>query len=35
MFENSHLVNCEWLKDNLEHPKLVLLFSQMDNPVSG
>lgn len=35
MLSQSNIVSNQWLKDNIEHPKLVLLYTQMDNPVTG
>jgi thiosulfate/3-mercaptopyruvate sulfurtransferase len=35
MLPKSNLVTSQWLKENIEHPKLVMLYTQMDNPLTG
>jgi thiosulfate/3-mercaptopyruvate sulfurtransferase len=35
MLPKSNLVTSQWLKDNIEQPKLVVLYTQMNNPVTG
>lgn len=35
MLPTSNLVTSQWLKDNIHQPKLVVLYTQMDNPVTG
>nr|WP_255418912.1 rhodanese-like domain-containing protein [Paraglaciecola sp. MB-3u-78] len=29
------MVSSQWLKDNIEQPKLIVLYTQMNNPVTG
>jgi len=31
----TNMVTSQWLKENIEQPKLIVLFTQMDNPVTG
>jgi thiosulfate/3-mercaptopyruvate sulfurtransferase len=31
----SNIVSSQWLKDNIEQPKLIVLYTQMGNPLSG
>jgi thiosulfate/3-mercaptopyruvate sulfurtransferase len=35
MLSKTNMVTSQWLKDNIEQPKLLLLYTQMDNPVTG
>jgi len=35
MLSKTNLVTCQWLKDNIDLSKLVLLYTQMNNPVTG
>ncbi len=35
MLSKTNMVTSQWLKDNIEQPKLIVLFTQMDSPVSG
>lgn len=35
MLSKRSLVTSQWLKECIEHPKLVVLYTQMDNPVTG
>lgn len=35
MLPKTNLVSNLWLQDNIKHPKLIVLFTQMDNPASG
>jgi thiosulfate/3-mercaptopyruvate sulfurtransferase len=31
----TNMVSSQWLKDNIEQPKLIVLYTQMNNPVTG
>ncbi|GAC17596.1 sulfurtransferase [Paraglaciecola arctica] len=35
MLPESNMVSSQWLKTNIEQPKLIVLFTQMDDPVTG
>jgi thiosulfate/3-mercaptopyruvate sulfurtransferase len=35
MLPESNMVTSQWLKTNIEQPKLIVLFTQMDDPVTG
>ena len=35
MLPETNLATSQWLKDNLEDPKLIILYTNMDNPVTG
>jgi len=35
MLPKTNMVSSQWLKDNIEQPNLVVLYTQMDNPVTG
>jgi thiosulfate/3-mercaptopyruvate sulfurtransferase len=34
MLPLTNMVTSQWLKDNINHPKLIVLYTQMDNPVT-
>jgi thiosulfate/3-mercaptopyruvate sulfurtransferase len=31
----TNMVTSQWLRDNIEQPKIIVLYTQMDNPVTG
>jgi thiosulfate/3-mercaptopyruvate sulfurtransferase len=35
MAQHRNMVSSQWLKDNIEQPKLIVLYTQMENPVNG
>jgi thiosulfate/3-mercaptopyruvate sulfurtransferase len=35
MPSKTNMVSSQWLNDNIERPKLIVLYTQMDNPVTG
>jgi len=35
MAPKTNMVTNRWLKENIEHPKLIVLYTQMHNPVTG
>jgi thiosulfate/3-mercaptopyruvate sulfurtransferase len=35
MSPKTNVVTSQWLIDNIDQPKLIVLFTQMDNPVTG
>ena len=34
MLPNTNMVTSQWLKDNIKQRKLIVLYTQMDNPVT-
>ena len=35
MLLKTNIVSSQWLKDNINKPELIVLFTQMDKPVTG
>jgi thiosulfate/3-mercaptopyruvate sulfurtransferase len=35
MPSKTNMVSSQWLRDNIKQPKLIVLYTQMDNPVTG